>query len=355
MELIAPQYALLFFAALASAGVLTPLMRTLAFRLDIVDRPTQEHKTHRDPIPYLGGVAIILAVFSVVIAGSALVELSSEVKQTLLIILTPCLFMGVVGLIDDIKNLTPFSRFLAQTISGFLAAFAITTTDNVGSPTGYNELDLLISVFWIVGITNAINFFDNHDGGASGTIAISSLALGALCLLSNQYYIGALAFVLAGASGGFLIWNRNPARIYMGDAGSLFLGMLISTLLLRFDPSPINRWAGFAVPILILALPIMDTSVAVISRIARGLSPFVGGQDHLSHRLVRRGNSRRSTAFMLWGGSAFFAALAISISLSPYDVEGLITGASALLWVLILVWFYRQEHSPSNSETRKIN
>ena len=138
MELIAPQYALLFFAALASAGVLTPLMRTLAFRLDIVDRPTQEHKTHRDPIPYLGGVAIILAVFSVVIAGSALVELSSEVKQTLLIILTPCLFMGVVGLIDDIKNLTPFSRFLAQTISGFLAAIAITSTDNVGSPTGNN-------------------------------------------------------------------------------------------------------------------------------------------------------------------------------------------------------------------------
>ena len=186
MELNLLQYALLFLAALLSAGVLTPLMRALAFRLDIVDRPIQEHKTHRDPIPYLGGVAIILAVFLVVIVGSALIELGSEIKQTLFIILVPCLFMGVVGLVDDIKNLTPLSRFLAQTVSGFLAALAITSTDNVGSPTGNNALDLLISVFWIVGITNAINFFDNHDGGASGTIAISSLALGALCFLSNQ-------------------------------------------------------------------------------------------------------------------------------------------------------------------------
>lgn len=351
MELNPLQYALLFLAAVLSAGVLTPLMRALAIRLDIVDRPIQEHKTHRDPIPYLGGVAIILAVFLVVIVGSALVELGSEIKQTLFIILVPCIFMGIVGLVDDIKNLTPLSRFLAQTVSGFLAALAITSTDNVGSPTGNNALDLLISVFWIVGITNAINFFDNHDGGASGTIAISSLALGALCFLSNQYYIGALAFVLAGASSGFLIWNRSPARIYMGDAGSLFLGMLISTLLLRFDPSPINRWAGFAVPILILALPIMDTSVAVISRIARGLSPFVGGQDHLSHRLVRRGNSRRSTAFTLWGGTAVFAALAILISISSYDFEGLLAAASALLWLFVLVWFYRQDHSPRTTES----
>lgn len=348
MELNALQYAILFCAAMLSAGVLTPLMRTLAFRLDIVDRPIQEHKTHRDPIPYLGGVAIILAIVSVVIVGSTLVKLSSEVKQTLIIIFSPCLFMGFVGLIDDIKNLTPLSRFLAQTVSGLLAALAITSTDNVGSPTGNNTLDLLISVFWIVGITNAINFFDNHDGGASGTIAISSLTLGALCFLSNQYYIGSLAFVLAGASSGFLIWNRNPARIYMGDAGSLFLGMLISTLLLRFDPSPINRWAGFAVPMLILALPIMDTSVAVISRIARGLSPFVGGQDHLSHRLVRRGNSRRSTAFKLWGGTAVFAALSILISISPYEVEGLLAAASALFWFFVLVWFYFQEHSPKH-------
>ena len=139
----------------------------------------------------------------------------------------------------------------------------------------------------------------------------------------------------------------------MGDAGSLFLGMLISTLLLRFDPSPINRWAGFAVPILILALPIMDTSVAVISRIARGLSPFVGGQDHLSHRLVRRGNSRRSTAFKLWSGTAVFAALAILISISSYDFEGLLAAASALFWLFVLVWFYRQEHSPIKSESAR--
>jgi UDP-GlcNAc:undecaprenyl-phosphate GlcNAc-1-phosphate transferase len=351
MELSFFQNLLLFLGSLIAAGLITPLMRKLAFRLDIVDRPIEEHKTHREPIPYLGGIAIILTVLSVVLIGSLFVELSSEVRNTLCIIMVPSLFIGVIGLIDDIKNLSPFSRFVAQSFAGLIAALAITSTDNVGSPTGNVVLDLIISVVWIVGITNAVNFFDNHDGGASGTIAISSFILGILCSVSQQYYIGALAFVLAGASSGFLFWNRNPARIYMGDAGSLFLGMLISTLLLRFDPSPINRWAGFAVPILILAFPILDTSVAVISRIARGISPFTGGQDHLSHRLVRKGNSRRTTAFKLWGGTAFFSLLAVIISFAPLRWEGLLAILGVIAWIFLFVWFFSQNHS-SNIPTK---
>ena len=348
MELSIFQYLLLFLGSFVIAGLLTPVMRRLAFRLDIVDKPIQVHKTHREPIPYLGGVAIILTVVIVIFLGSIFVELSYDIQKTLLIILVPSLFIGSIGLIDDIKNLSPFSRFVAQTFAGLVAAFAITSSESVGSPTGNDLLDLIISIIWIVGITNAINFFDNHDGGASGTIAISSFCLGILCIASQQYYIGALAFVLSGASSGFLIWNKNPARIYMGDAGSLFLGILISTLLLRFNPSPINRWAGFAVPLLILAFPILDTSVAVLSRITRGISPFTGGQDHLSHRLVRRGSSRRSAAFKLWSGTAIFSLMALIISFAPLKLEGPITMFSAITWIFLFGWFFRQSHSASS-------
>lgn len=344
MELSVLQNLLLFSGSFVIAGLLTPFLRKVAFRLDILDRPIQIHKSHREPIPYLGGVAIIFSILTVLLLGLKIVDLNVEVQISLLIILLPCLFIGSIGLVDDIKNLSPFSRFVAQTFAGLIAALAITSTENVGSPTGEALLDLIISLVWIVGITNAVNFFDNHDGGASGTIAISSFCLGILCFTTQQFYIGALAFVLSGASSGFLIWNRNPARIYMGDAGSLFLGMLISTLLLRFDPSPINRWAGFSVPIFILALPILDTSVAVISRIARGISPFIGGQDHLSHRLLRKGFSRSSTALVLWGGTAIFSIIAIVISYAPHRWEGAVSISGAILWLTLFFWFIKQRH-----------
>ena len=133
----------------------------------------------------------------------------------------------------------------------------------------------------------------------------------------------------------------------MGDAGSLFLGMMLASLLVRFDPSPINRWAGFAIPILLLALPIMDTTVAVLSRIKRGISPFQGGQDHLSHRLVRRGFSRRRTAYVLWGATANFVFLAILISNVGYDIEGVLLLATGILWLVMFSWFWMQPHSLS--------
>ena len=126
----------------------------------------------------------------------------------------------------------------------------------------------------------------------------------------------------------------------MGDAGSLFLGMMLATTLVRFDPNPINSWAGFAIPVLLLAMPIVDTSVAVLSRIQRGISPFQGGQDHISHRLIRMGLTRRTTAITLWGGSAMFSLLALLISNVSYDFEGLILIVSATLFLTLFSWFF---------------
>jgi len=342
MELNTIQFLTLFVLAVLSTGIITPVMRRVANRFGIVDQPNQAHKTHREPIPYLGGVAIMIAVSIIVLCGSLFLKLDGNTSKIVLAIIVPSVLMGLVGLVDDIKNLSPMSRFIAQSIAALFTSIVIISSDTVGSPTGNSDLDFFITVVWIVGITNAINFFDNHDGGASGTVAISSFMLFILSSTSGQFYIAALAIVLSGSCCGFLYWNRNPARIYMGDAGSLFLGMILATILVRFDPNPINRWAGFAIPVLLLALPILDTSVAVSSRIQRGISPFQGGQDHLSHLLTRRGLSKRTTAITLWSGTGAFSLLAFLISNASYRVEGLILWISLVSFLTIFLWFFRQ-------------
>jgi UDP-GlcNAc:undecaprenyl-phosphate GlcNAc-1-phosphate transferase len=339
------QYLFVFISALLICGALTPLMKKLAIKFSIVDKPSQSHKTHIDPVPYLGGLAIMVTIWLVTLFGSLFIQIDRSSFEILLSIILPATLIGLIGLWDDVKNLRPFPRFVAQSVGGVFTASLIVSTNTIGSPTGNNALDFFITVFWMVGVTNSVNFFDNLDGGASGTVAISSLGLFALAVTSGQFYVATLSLVLAGSAFGFLFWNRNPAQIYMGDAGALFLGMLLATLLVRFDPNPINLYAAFAIPIMIMAIPILDTSVAVFSRIQRKKSPFEGGQDHLSHRLIRRNLDRKKTALVLWFLTALFVALAIILSNSPYRLEGAVLIAASLIWTSLFAWFYRQGHN----------
>ena len=344
MKLELAEYLLLFVASVTLVGLLTPLVRKLATALDVVDRPSESHKTHKEPIPYLGGVGIIIGVVLITYGAIAINGRDSAfaLANTLLI---PAILLGLIGLVDDVKKLAPLPRFIAQNAVALAIAGILIATNTLGSPSGNIFLDLLITILWIVGITNSINFFDNVDGGASGTIAISSIFLFFLAFQGGQFFIAALAAVLGGATIGFLLWNRPPARIYMGDAGALFLGLLIATLLIRFNPNPIYLSASFAIPVLILAIPILDTSVAVISRLRRGISPFQGGQDHLSHRLMRAGLSKRQAVLSLWLMSLFFCLIAIAISNAPYSVERLITNLSAALWLILFFLFLRTADS----------
>ena len=347
MELNLSEHLALFFTALIAVGLLTPLVRKVALRIEILDAPTESHKTHKEAIPYLGGVAIIIGTclttyLAIVVSGQG------RALSLVSAVLIPAVLMGVIGLVDDVKKLSPWPRFIAQNIFGLVIAVILIATSTLGSPTGNTLIDVLIMIIWIVGITNSINFFDNVDGGASGTVAISSLFLFFLSLQDGQYAIAALSLVLTGATTGFLLWNKPPARIYMGDAGALFLGILIATLTLRFDPNPINLSASFALPILLLAVPILDTSVAVISRLSRGISPFQGGQDHLSHRLMRAGFSKRQAVLSLWLISAFYCFIAVAISNAPFDLERVLTGISGLIWLLMLILFLKTSDSSKN-------
>jgi UDP-GlcNAc:undecaprenyl-phosphate GlcNAc-1-phosphate transferase len=335
------EYFLLFVISYLFVGVLTPVMRRIAIATDVVDRPNSSHKSHKNPVPYLGGVAIIIGVITVSYSASLFSEFTTSTFWLATAVLGPALLLGLIGLWDDIKNLPPLPRFVAQTFAGVFTASILIITDNMGNPTGSSVFDSIITVFWIVGICNSINFFDNLDGGAAGTVAISSIVLAYLALSGDQYLIAALSTVTAGATLGFLVWNKSPAKIYMGDAGALFLGVLLATLTVRFQPNAQTQVASYLIPIFLLAMPILDTTVAVISRIKRGLSPFQGGQDHLSHRLIRAGYSRRSAAFSLWGLSALFGGVAILISQVGGVAEYYLAVVAASIWIMMFVLFFR--------------
>ena len=334
-------YFLLFVISYLFVGLLTPVMRKIAVATDVVDKPNSSHKSHKKPVPYLGGVAIIIGVILVSYSTSLVSNFTSGTFWLATSVLGPALALGLIGLWDDVKNLPPLPRFMAQSIAGIFTASVLIITDNVGNPTGSAIFDSLITVFWVVGICNSINFFDNLDGGAAGTVAISSIALAYLALSGDQYLIAALSIVTAGATLGFLVWNKSPAKIYMGDAGALFLGVLLATLIVRFEPSTNTQFSSYLIPILLLAIPILDTTVAVTSRLKRHISPFQGGQDHLSHRLIRAGYSRKVTAFSLWGLSALFATSAILISQVDSQIENYLALTSSTFWIILLGLFIR--------------
>ena len=335
------EYFLLFVMAYLLVGALTPLMRRIAITTDVIDRPNSSHKSHKKPVPYLGGVAIIIGVITVSYATSLVSNFTTNTFWLATSVLGPALLLGLIGLWDDLKNLQPLPRFIAQSIAGVFTAGILIFTDNVGNPTGSAIFDSIITVIWVVGICNSINFFDNLDGGAAGTVAISSITLAFLALNGDQYLIAALSTVTAGATLGFLVWNKSPAKIYMGDAGALFLGVLIATLTIRLHPNSDTQLGSYLTPVFLLAVPILDTTIAVLSRLRRGLSPFQGGQDHLSHRLIRAGLSRKQSAMMLWGLSGVYGVVSIFISRPNTNFENYLVSGAGILWIVLFLLFFK--------------
>ena len=334
------QYFILFASTFVLVGALTPWMRKIALKTNFVDRPNAPHKSHSEAIPYLGGVAIILGILGVTYAGI----LSQENMRDDLWIATslfgPALILGIVGLIDDRRALPPLPRFIAQSAAGIFTATLIIATDTVGNPFGNSALDAAITTIWIVGISNSINFFDNLDGGAAGAVAATAFGLFLITQSNGQFLISASAITIFAAMLGFLIWNKSPAKIYMGDAGALFLGTVIAVLTIRLNPEVESKTLSFAIPLLLLAVPILDTSVAVVSRIRRGRSIFQGGHDHLSHRLMRQGFSKRQSAYALWSLAAIFAGIATTIATSETDSIFLVS-LSAVFWIALFVTFLK--------------
>lgn len=335
------QFFLLGALTMVFVGLITAPIRTLALRVGAVDAPTLARKTQKEPIPYLGGVAIAVGIVGASYGSLLAVDFTLENFELASFVLIPAIAISAMGLWDDLKGLEPWPRLVAQTATGIIVAVILTATDTMGFAFDSQLLNYAITVLWIVGVCNSINFFDNHDGGAAGTVTVITFFLFFIAYDRQQVLVSALAIVTAGATAGFLLWNRHPAKIYMGDAGSLFLGIIISVLTIRLSPGVVPTYKSLAIPLFLMATPILDTTVAVISRIARGISPFQGGRDHLSHRLMRKGLNRRITAFTLWGLAAVYGAIALGIYIWPdtWGTQLIIVGAA--MWLAKLVFFLR--------------
>jgi UDP-GlcNAc:undecaprenyl-phosphate GlcNAc-1-phosphate transferase len=335
------QFLILGLATFLFVGGLTPVMRKIAIKIGAVDRPNLDRKTQKEPVPYLGGVAIAIGITATSFGALLYSDFSTETFNKALSVLLPAILISAMGLYDDLKGLEPWPRLMAQTITGVAVAIYLIQNNTLGQAFSNQALNYAVTIIWIVGICNSINFFDNLDGGASGTVAVISIFLFAIAFNQGQSLVSALAVVTAGATLGFLIWNKVPAKIYMGDAGALFLGIIIAVLTIRLDPEVGPQSRALTIPLLLMAVPILDTTTVVISRLSRGISPFTGGRDHLSHRLMRKGLGRKATAYVLWAMAAAFGSVAFFACCFETSITIPAIYAAGAIWLLSLVAFLR--------------
>lgn len=314
---------LIFVLALLFTVLVTPVARRVARRYSVVDAPSAR-KIHASPVPLLGGGAIYLAVIlSLVLFGHL-----EYVQQTASILIGATL-MSMLGVWDDKWGLRPITKLLGQ-----VAAASMLFYSGIHVEFLHNDLlNYAATVLWVVTITNALNLMDNMDGLAGGVAAVTSIFFFLIATLTNQILIAPMAAVLVGACVGFLYYNFNPAYIFMGDTGSLFLGFMLAAvgIKLRFPANyDIVTWM---VPVLVLGVPLFDTMLVTLSRIRRGIPISRGGKDHLSHRLVVLGFTKREAVMILYliQGALGVAALVVMQA----DVyEGYAVGAVVLLAAL---------------------
>jgi UDP-GlcNAc:undecaprenyl-phosphate GlcNAc-1-phosphate transferase len=339
---------------LALSGVLTALARRVALRIGFVDRPGG-HKSHQAPMPYGGGCAILVAAWLVIAAVMVLVACAPtawvagtfdetaraylgglrERTQQMLVILAGGLVLHVVGLRDDRRALGPWVKLAAIAAVGLLVAGVgrVRIGEFAGLP-----LSILLTMAWFVVIVNAFNFLDNMDGLSAG-VACIGLAFLAVCgLMAGQVFVPALACVFLGAVGGFLIFNFPPARIFMGDAGSLVVGYMLATvsvLTTYYKSGTDTPPYALAMPLVILAVPLYDFVSVVVIRLVEGRNPMRGDQRHFSHRLVERGLSRRFAILTIYLAAA---TTGLAATLLPgADLARTITIGVMVLMVLAII------------------
>jgi len=280
MRLGIAEYVAAFLVSAALAWGLTPLMLRLAVRRGVLDVP-DERKAQTSPVPYLGGLAIVLA-FAVTVLVAGVVSAPPSGLPQLAAVLGMALVLALTGLLDDLRGVDPYLRLALEASAGVV----VYLTDPGISFPGPQWLDVLVTVLWVVGITNAFNLLDNMDGLSAGVATLAGLSFCAIAAVNGQFLVAALSAAVAGCASGFLRHNFHPAKIYMGDAGSLFLGFLLAFLAVRLKLVDAPPLVALFVPVLVLGIPLLDTTLVTVTRLRHRRNPMQGGRDHTSHRLV---------------------------------------------------------------------
>jgi len=321
-----------YFLMAASALVIaiggTPIMRQVALRFGVIDSPGAR-KVHLNPVPLLGGAAIYIAfILALVFLGDR-----RHINEVIGIFVGASL-VSLIGIIDDSSGLGSYVK-----LGGQLLAAGILILTGVEVQLFNNWLDIVLTVFWVIAITNAMNLLDNMDGLSGGIAMIAAVFFTLLAAMSDQYMVGSLAAALAGACAGFLIYNWNPAHIFMGDTGSLFIGFLLAAVGIKLRFPANSKSITWMIPLLVLALPIFDTTLVTISRLRQGKNPLTTpGKDHISHRLALLTNSKREAVlicYLLAGAVGLASVFLTQANLT----EAIAVGSAFIMLALYGIWW----------------
>ena len=326
-----------FTLSLGLGLYLTPLVRRGAISFGVLDHPDGKLKKQSNPIPYLGGMSVYLAF----ILSLAFVF---QFREQLLGLLLGGTMMAMLGLFDDLRVLSPRLKLFGQ----LLAAVVLIRSDitiQIAFLPGW--LCIVLTVLWLVGVTNALNILDVSDGLAGGVAALVGLGLFVNAVIEGDLLIGTTTLALVGALIGFLRYNQPPASIYLGDAGSLFIGFMVAALSMIGQYTRVTDLGVFA-PLFFLVVPLLDTCLVVLARAARRQSPFLGSSDHLAHRLRARGWSDRRIALAAYaltvtGGSAALIAIR-----QGGTVTLALLGLGSAVFLCLLIGLLRQPPAPSS-------
>ena len=325
-----------FVIALLASLSLTAPVRRFALHIGMVDKPNAR-KVHVRPIPLLGGVAIYVSFVLAMV-----VTMHNNTRAEILAILAGATLLAITGILDDSGMLHhQVKLFVSMPLAAcVLLASGIHAQVFAGFLPGTlgTALDMVLTLFGVVGITAAFSILDHMDGLCAGIAAVAAAFFTIAALLNGQILVCTLGAATLGAALGFLRWNFSPAKIFMGDGGAMFLGFLMAILGLKLRPESAHLGANWLVPVLILGVPIFDTTLITISRFRRGLLPFTSpGKDHTAHRLSNLGFGHRGAVLFLYGLGCFFGMLAlVTMHLPSFQLYGLcsilvLSGAAAVV------------------------
>ena len=345
--------------ALIVAGVVaflsTPLVKSLAYKIGAVDVPKDGRRMHKTPIPRLGGLAIFFAFML-----SAL--LFAKIDQQIRGIMLGSALIVIVGVLDDIYTLKAIPKFLVQIVAaGIVVAHGCTiqflSNPNVFSDATYLNLGWLsypLTIIWIVAITNAVNFIDGLDGLAVGVSAISTASQLVIALLVAEGNIAVILAALLGACMGFIPYNLNPAKIFMGDTGATFLGFVMASLSIM-GLFKLYAVISFAVPFLILGIPIFDICFAVLRRLAKGQNPMQADRGHIHHRIIDMGFNQKQSVAITYMLTAILGLCAVVLATNG-EMRALVLIGSILLVGGIgvsMIFSKRQSEAPQTEEKKE--
>lgn len=331
----------LFFGALAFSLFFTRKVRNLAVKRHWAVGPLQQHHLHHSPVPRIGGIAVYGTVISItgsMLAASRLLHFSLGVSpRTVLWVVVPATLVFVIGVVDDIWSVGPRSKFAVQVAAAiilFLGDFRVMKLPLFFGSHVFAWVGALpLTILWVLWVTNAFNLIDGLDGLAAGSALLSTLAVFIVSLINHNMLVSVLTVTLAGATLGFLKYNFNPATIFLGDSGSLFIGFMLSALAL-VGGGKTSTLVAVSVPVVSFGLPILDTMIAVVRRFLNGQPLFSADRQHIHHKLMERGLSHRQVVILLYGVSALCGLLSLFLL-----VPGQRAVAVVFLVVAAGVWF----------------